>query len=206
MIRYVYIVFIFFFLFSCKKDYNVQPTYASLASSLKIAGAWAQTQPYYSPHPQIFIDSLSIWKPFISFSFTSDDEPDVIGFQNPYVIGKGTNALYINAMYNNDYYVSRYNVSISSDSGTYNTNIPKCFRFIPKSKDSTDVGTVVVLPQTVTLTRRDKNKTQYTIMIAPSKQSGNYNKKTGVFEIEILFDESNFGGPKEVRRKYRFTS
>ena len=204
MNRYTLIIVAFVSFLGCKKEYDVQPTYASLASSLKIAGTWAQPQPYYSPHPQIFIDSLGIWKPFISFSFSSEDESDVIGFQNPYVAGKGTDALYINAMYNNAYYTSKYIVSISSDSGTYNTNIPKCFRFIPKSKDSTGVGTVVVLPQTITLTRKDKTK--YTVTIAPSSQSGTYNTKTGLFEIEILFDESNFGGPKEVRRKYRFTS
>ena len=49
----------------CKKEYDVQPTYASL----QLANTWAQNQPYYSPHPQIYIDSTGIWKPFISFSF-----------------------------------------------------------------------------------------------------------------------------------------
>gem|GEM_PF-1414343 len=198
--KYLLIIFAFALFYGCKKEYNVQPTYASL----QIANTWAQNQPYYSPHPQIYIDSLGIWKPFISFSFTSDAEPDKIGFLNPYVAGKGTDALYINAMYNTSYYTSKYNVNISQDSGTYNTIIPKCFQFIPKSNDSTNTGTVVVLPQTITLTRRDKTK--YQVTIAPSTQPGTYNTKTGVFEIEVLFDESNFGGPKEVRRKYRFTS
>ena len=108
------------------------------------------------------------------------------------------------SMYNNAYYTSRYNVNTSSDSGTYNVVIPQCFKFIPKSADSTSTGTVIVLPQVVTLTR--KNKTKFQVSIAPSTNPGTYNKKTGVFEIEVLFDESNFGGPKEVRRKYRFTS
>ncbi len=198
--KYLFILLAFVFFYGCKKEYNVQPTYASL----ELANTWAQNQPYYSPHPQIYIDSLGIWKPFISFAFTSDAEPDVIGFQNPYVAGKGTGALYMTSMYNNPYYTSRYNVNTSSDSGTYNVVIPKCFRFIPKSADSSDVGTVVVLPQVVTLTRKDKTK--YQVSIAPSTQPGTYSKKTGVFEIEVLFDESNFGGSKEVRRKYRFTS
>ncbi len=200
MSKYLWMMIAFITFLGCKKEYNVQPTYASL----KIANVWAQTQPFYSPHPQIYIDSLGVWKPFISFSFTSDGEPDKIGFQNPNVAGKGTNALYINTMYNTSYYTSTYKINTSSDSGTYNAIIPKCFQFIPKSKDSSDVGTVVVLPQTVTLTRKDKTK--YQIYIAPSTQPGSYNTKTGVFEIEVLFDESNFGGPKEVRRKYRFTS
>ena len=184
----------------CKKEYDVQPTYASL----QLANTWAQNQPYYSPHPQIYIDSTGIWKPFISFSFVSASDPSVIGFSNPYVPGKGTDALYMSAMYNNAYYTSRYNVNISADSGTYNTIIPQCFKFIPKSSDSTTTGTVVVLPQVITLTRKDRTK--YQVSIAPSTQPGTYNTKTGVFEIEVLFDESNFGGPKEVRRKYKFTS
>ena len=198
--KYLLFIAIPFFLLSCKKEYNVKPTYATIG----VANAWAQSQPFYSPHPQIYIDSLGIWKPFISFAFTSDGEPDKIGFQNPNVAGKGTNALYMNTMYNTTFYTTTYKINTSSDSGTYNVNIPKCFQFIPKSKDTTDVGTVVVLTQTVTLTRKDRTK--YQVTIAPSTQPGTYNTKTGIFEIEVLFDESNFGGPKEVRRKYKFTS
>ena len=198
--KYLLIIFIFFSILSCKKEYDVKPTYATIG----VANAWAQTQPFYSPHPEIFIDSLGVWKRFISFSFTSDGEPDKIGFQNPNVAGKGTNALYMNTMYNTTFYTTTYKINTSSDSGTYNVIIPKCFQFIPKSKDTTEVGTVVVLPQTVTLTRKDRTK--YQVTIAPSTLPGTYNTKTGIFEIEVLFDESNFGGPKEVRRKYRFTS
>lgn len=179
-------------LWQCKKDYNVTPTYAKVG----VANTWAKTEQYYSPNSEIYIDSLGIWRKFISFAFSSTGEPDKIGFQNPYVAGKGTNALFMNSIYSKQ--------GISQDSGTYNTIIPKCFQFIPKSNDSINQGTVVVLPQDVTLTRRDKSK--YIIKIAPSDKPGAYNTETGVFEIEVVFDESSIGGASAVKRRYRFKS
>lgn len=179
-------------LFACKKDYNVTPTYAKVG----VAITWAKTEQYYSPKPEIYLDSIGTWRKFTSFAFTSDAEPDKIGFQNPYVAGKGTNALYMNSIYAKE--------GISQDSGTYNTIIPKCFQFIPKSIDTVNQGTVVVLPQDITLTRRDKSK--YIIKIAPSDKPGTYNTETGVFEIEVVFDESSIGGNSAVKRRYRFKS
>ncbi|MFP5041870.1 hypothetical protein [Parasediminibacterium sp. JCM 36343] len=176
----------------CKKEYDVQPTYAKNL----LGKTWAQDQQYYSPHPELYIDSTGKWMKFISFSFTSTAEPDKIGFMNPNVPGKGTNALGMNSIYTKQ--------GISQDSGTYNVIIPKCFQFIPKSADSTGTGTVVVLPQGVTITRRDKTK--FIIYISPSTQSGTYNTDTGIFEIEVSFDETSIGGAKDVKRKYRFTS
>jgi len=192
-------VFAIALLFACKKDYNVTPTYAKVG----VAITWAKTEQYYSPKPEIYLDSIGTWRKFTSFAFTSDAEPDKIGFQNPYVAGKGTNALYMNSIYSNAIY-TKLGTNISQDSGTYNTIIPKCFQFIPKSKDTVTQGTVVVLPQDVTLTRRDK--TQFVIKIMPSDQPGTYNTETGVFEIEVVFDESSIGGNSAVKRRYRFKS
>jgi hypothetical protein len=176
---------------TCKKNYEAEPTYAGT----EIAGNWAKLEPFYSPNPQIFIEATNTWKPFISFSVTSAAEPDKIGFANPNLAGKGTNALYMNTLYASQ--------PLTSDSGFYNVTIPKCFQFIPKSASEITTGSVIVIPQMVRLTRR--NKTTFDIGIGPSTQSGTYSTITGLMEIEVKFDETSIGGAADVKRKYRFT-
>ncbi len=193
MKKYVFAAITIAFLVGCKKEYKVEATYAKVA----IAATWAKKEQFYSPKPQIYLEATGTWRSFTSFSFTSDAEPDKIGFANPYVPGKGTNALYMNTLYST-------NPGTTADSGYYNTTIPKCFQFIPKSIDSTHIGTVVVLPQKITLYRKDK--TPFEILIAPATNPGTYNTQTGVFEIEVMFDETSIGGGKNIIRKYRFTS
>ncbi len=179
-------------LIACKKNYNATPTYAANS----IAGTWAKKQPFYSPGPQIYLEATGVWRNFISFSFTSDAEPDKLGFANPYVAGKGTNVLYMNTLYGSQ--------GISSDSGYYNITAPKLFQLIPKSADSLQTGTVVVIPQTLRVYRT--NGTSFTIGIGPSLSPGTYSTVSGMLEIEVEFDETNIGGPAGVRRKYRFKS
>jgi hypothetical protein len=176
---------------TCKKNYEAEPTYAGT----EIAGTWAKLQPFYSPNPQIFLEATNTWRNFISFSVTSAAEPDKIGFANPNVAGKGTNALYMNTLYTSQL--------LTSDSGFYNVTIPKCFQFIPKSVDDKNTGTVIVLPQQVKLYRR--NGTNFDIGIGPSSQPGMYSTITGLMEIEVQFNETSIGGAADVKRKYRFT-
>jgi hypothetical protein len=176
---------------TCKKNYEAEPTYAGS----EIAGNWAKLQPFYSPNPQVFLESTGTWRNFISFSVTSAAEPDKIGFANPNVAGKGTNALYMNTLYSSQL--------LSSDSGYYNVTIPKCFQFIPKNAEDKNTGTVIVLPQKVKLFRR--NGTNFDIGIGPSSQPGTYSTISGLLEIEVQFDETSIGGASDVKRKYRYT-
>lgn len=177
------------YLAGCKKEYDAEATYAKPT----IAKTWAKGDPFYSPKAEIYLESTSSWKSFIAFSFTSEGEPDKIGFANPYVAGKGTNALYMQTLYTAQ--------TLTTDSGYYNITIPKCFQLVPKSADSTTVGTVLVIPQTVKIYRKDK--TSFDIIIGPSDSPGTYNTITGLMEVEVAFDESSIGGGK-VKRKYRF--
>ena len=177
---------------SCRKEYKAEPTYAKPA----VAGTWAKQEQFYSPNPQIFLESTGTWRNFISFAFTSAGEPNKIGFANPYNAGKGTNALYMSTLYSSQ--------SLTTDSGYYNVTIPKCFEFTPNSPEDVTTGTVKVIPQKVRLYRRDK--TFFEIGISEGTVPGTYNTSTGVFEIEVSFDETSIGGPAVVKRKYRFTS
>lgn len=177
---------------ACRKTYKVEPTFAKPT----IAATWAKQEPFYSPRPQVFLEASNTWRSFISFAFTSAGEPDKLGFANPFNAGKGTNALYMNSLYTGE--------GLTSDSGYYNVTIPKCFQFIPKSADSLTVGTVVVIPQKVKLFRRDKSF--FEIAISPGIAPGTYNTVSGVFEVEVTFDETAIGGAAVVRRKYRFAS
>lgn len=191
MKQFLFVAITIFCFTACKKNYDAQPTYAGTP----IAGTWAKQQPFYQPFAQRYDEATATWRRFLAFTFTSDAEPDKIGFANPYVAGRGTNALDFNRLYSAE--------QLSSDSGFYNVTIPKCFQFIPKSIDSVFTGTVVVLAQTVTCYRRDKSS--FKILIAPSTQPGTYNTITGLFEIEVQFDESGIGGSSNIKRKYRFT-
>lgn len=192
MKQFIFLLLVVITLGACKKNYNVTPTYAANS----IAGTWAKKQPFYSPGPQIFLEATGVWRNFISFSFTSDAEPDKLGFANPYVAGKGTNVLYVNTLYGSQ--------GLSSDSGYYNVTAPKLFQLIPKSVDSLETGTVVVLPQTLKIFRN--NGTSFDIKVGPSVEPGTYSTITGLIEIEVQFDETDIGGPAVVRRKYRFRS
>ncbi len=171
---------------ACKK-FNAEPTYASAA----LARIWAKQEPFYRPAAEIFIDSINTWRSFQGFSITSDAEPDKLGFANPYVAGKGTNALYMNTIYD------RWQ-DLTSDSGYYNVTIAKCFQFIPSSPGAKD-GTVKVLEQKIKMYRRDKSSFEVAI-----SGGGTYSELTQRFEVEVLFDETEIGGPKDRKRKYRF--
>jgi hypothetical protein len=177
---------------ACKKKYDAEPTYASA----EIAGKWAKQQQFYSPNPQIFLEATNTWRSFISFSFTSTAEPDKIGFANPYVAGKGTNALYMNTLYASQL--------ISSDSGYYNVTIPKCLQLVPNSATVLNEGKVLVIPQSIKIHR--KNGTSFDIIIGPSTEPGKYNTVSGLIEVEVQFDETSIGGSNNVKRKYRFTA
>ncbi len=173
---------------SCKKNFDAEPTYRKKP----LAGIWAKQEPFYAPQGAYYVDSTNTWKTFIGFAFTSDDDPNKLGFYNPYNIGKGTNALGIRTIYANQ--------TFTSDSGFYNLQIPKCFEFIPNAPNSID-GVVNVISQRVKCTR--VNKTVFYLGI--SGTSGTYNEITKTFEIEITFDESEIGGSPALKRKYRFT-
>jgi len=172
----------------CKKNFNAEATYAKPT----IAATWAKNEPFYAPKGEVYIDSINVWRPFIGFAFTSAADPNKLGFANPYNIGKGTNALNIRSLYSNE--------RISSDSGYYNITIPKCFEFIPKSPDSTHMGTVNVLPQKVRVYRIGGSFFELGI----SGNGGSYNTLAGTFTIDIVFDETSIGGPAARVRKYRF--
>ncbi|MCU0403131.1 MAG: hypothetical protein MUE99_01170 [Chitinophagaceae bacterium] len=176
------------FLGACKKQF-AEPTYAPNATAVKV---WYQPTQFYTPEAEIFIDSISTWRKFTSFPLVYDNDPNKYGFGNPYVPGKGSNALYMTSWY------TRYPGGVTADSGYYNITIPKCFEFIPEKQGATK-GTVNVIPQKVRIYRRDK--TFYDIGISGT---GTYDELAKIFEVEVIFDDTEIGGSKESRRKFRF--
>jgi hypothetical protein len=175
----------------CKKGFDAEPTYAKAT----VAATWAKNEPFYRPASERFDEATNSWRMFQAFTVTSDGEPDKLGFANPYVQGRGVNALDMNRLYSAE--------QISSDSGYFNITIPKCFQFVPKGGDVTQ-GDVLVLAQEVKIWRR--NGTFFIIKISPGTAPGTYNTVTKVFEVEVSFDETSIGGPAQVKRKYRFTA
>jgi hypothetical protein len=173
---------------ACKKRF-AEPTYAPNATAVRI---WYKPDPFYRPAAEIYIDSTATWRSFQSFPLVYDNDPNKYGFGNPYVPGKGSNALYMTSIYN------RLPGGLTSDSGYYNITIPKCFEFIPDAEGS-KTGIVNVIPQKVRLYRLDK--TFYDIGISGT---GTYSELSKIFEVEVVFDETAINGPATVRRKYRF--
>jgi hypothetical protein len=176
----------------CKKGFNAEPTYARAT----VAGTWAKNEPFYQPTGERYDEATGNWRRFNAFTVTSEGEPDKLGFANPYVAGRGVNALDMNRLYSTQ--------NLTSDSGYYNITIPKCFQFVPDNPTDITQGKVLVLPQDVKIYRRDKSF--FIIKIAPGAAPGTYNTTTGVFEVEVSFDETSIGGAANVRRKYRFTA
>jgi hypothetical protein len=174
---------------ACHKRF-AEPTYAPAGGSA--VRVWYKSDPYYHPDAEIYIDSIATWRKFTSFPLVYDNDPNKYGFGNPFVPGKGSNALYMNSWY------TRYPGGLTSDSGYYNITIPKCFEFLPE-KPGAKVGIVNVIPQKIRLYRRDK--TFFDIGISGA---GRYDEIAQLFEVEIVFDETEIGGPKELKRKYRF--
>lgn len=186
-LRFISVLFVTATLLGSCKKFDAEPTYAGAT----LARIWAKQEPFYRPVAEIFIDSTNTWRSFLGFSVTSDAEPDKLGFANPYVPGRGTNALNMNSIYNNW-------VGLTADSGYYNVTIAKCFQFIP-SQPGAKEGTVKVLEQKVKMYRKDK--TSFEVAISGS---GTYSERTQRFEVEVIFDESEIGGPKDRKRRYRF--
>ncbi len=184
-----YILFFVILFFACKKRF-AEPTYAPTPTALKI---WFKTDAFYTPKAEIFIDSTNVWRTFTAFPLIYDNDPNKYGFGNPYVPGKGSNALYMNTIY------GRLPGGVTSDSGYYNTTIPKCFEFIPEKPGSIK-GIVNVIAQKIRLFRRDK--TFYDIGISGK---GTYDETNKIFEVEVIFDETDIGGSANIKRKYRFT-
>jgi hypothetical protein len=186
-----------FFLVSCDKDFDAKPTYRPES----LAGTWAKVEPFYKPKGFVYIPSSNSWRPFIGFSFTTETEPDVLGFANPYVfIGKGTNALDMLT-----FYAEYPEGSVSSNNYTYNVIIPKCFQFIPDAPGAKK-GNVLVIPQKVKLTRTASfNFSTYEIPIRQSDEPGRYDLTTKEFNVEVEFDDTAVGGSLAVKRKYKFS-
>jgi len=176
------------FILSCKKQF-AEATYAPNATAVKV---WFQPNPFYTPDAEIFLESTQSWRRFVSFPLIYNNDPNKYGFGNPWVSGKGTNALFMNSIY------GALPGGLTSDSGFYNITIPKCFEFIPEKEGATK-GIVKVIPQDVKLYRRDK--TSFNIGISGG---GTYDEMAKLFEVEISFDETEAGGSGSVVRKYRF--
>jgi hypothetical protein len=192
MKKILWVLMLAAFAAACKKGFDAEPTYAKAT----VAQTWAKNEPFYQPTGERYDEATASWRRFNAFTVTSEGEPDKLGFANPYVPGRGVNALDMNRLYSAQ--------NLTSDSGYYNITITKCFQFVPASATDVTQGTVLVIAQDVTIYRRDKSF--FIIKIAPGAAPGTYNTTTGVFEIEVSFDETSIGGAANVRRKYRFTA
>ena len=182
-------LFLMLMAIACQKRF-AEPTYAPAGGSA--VRVWYKSDPYYNPEAEIYLDSIATWRKFTSFPLVYDNDPNKYGFGNPYVPGKGSNALFMNSWY------TRYPGGLTSDSGYYNITIPKCFEFLPE-KPGAKVGIVHVIPQKIRLYRRDK--TFFDIGISGK---GTYDEVAKLFEVEVVFDDTEIGGSKESKRKFRF--
>ena len=80
---------------ACKKR-SAEPTYALNATAVRV---WYQPTQFYTPDAEIFIDSTNRWRRVTSFPLVYDNDPNKYGFGNPWLPGRGSNALYMTTIY-----------------------------------------------------------------------------------------------------------
>lgn len=143
-----------------------------------------------------------------SFAFTLYDaaRPNSIGFVSPLwsqeEFTRNTNAFNMIVLYSNgpDEVPSAIDENISS--GSAGIAIFEALRLVPSAPGATS-GTVVVVPQQVTVYRRDEtddgvvNPTSFEIGISGQ---GTYNEATGTLEITVTYDETAINNGTNVRR------
>ena len=122
------------------------------------------------------------------FAYKSSITPNVIGFYHQDT-SASTNAFNLHRIY------AAQNIS----SASARIRIPQALRFNPDAPGA-KTGTVEVIRQAVTL-RRTAPSGQAPFKI-PIWGSGRYSEITGSIFLDVFFDESEIGGPKEVLRKY----
>jgi len=101
----------------------------------------------------------------------------------------------------NIFNMHRLYVDENVTSGSANIVIPEAFRFIPDFEGATE-GNVEVIEQQVKVTRTaSSGRPPFFIGI---KGGGRYSETEERIEIEVIFDESELGGPAEISRFYRY--
>ena len=127
---------------------------------------------------------------FFAFAYPSRTQPDVIGFDNPNP-NFGTNAFNMIRLYDD----------LGVTSASAKIRIPNALRFIPSEAGATS-GRVEVIEQTVTVGRPESSGLP-PLQVGISGE-GEYDEITGIIQLDLVFDESQFGGPEAVLRKYVF--
>jgi hypothetical protein len=122
------------------------------------------------------------------FAYKSSVSPNVIGFYHKDTAAS-TNALNIHRLY------AAQNIT----SASARVRIPQALRFTPDTPGS-KIGSVEVIRQAVTLRRTAASgQPPFNITIWGS---GRYSEVTGSVFLDVHFDESEIGGPRDVLRKY----
>ncbi len=122
------------------------------------------------------------------FAYKSSVVPNVIGFYHQDT-SASTNAFNLHRIY------AAQNIS----SASAKVRIPQALRFNPDAPGA-KTGTVEVIRQAVTL-RRTAASGQPPFKIS-IWGTGRYSEITGTIFLDVHFDESEIGGPKDVLRKF----
>jgi hypothetical protein len=122
------------------------------------------------------------------FAYKSSIAPNVIGFYHQ-DSSASTNAFNMHRIY------AAQNIT----SASARVRIPQALRFSPDAPGA-KTGTVEVIRQDVTL-RRTAASGQPPFKI-PIWGMGRYSEITGTIFLDVHFDESEIGGPKDVLRKF----
>lgn len=122
------------------------------------------------------------------FAYKSSIAPNVIGFYNQDSL-TSTNAFNIHRIY------AAQNIS----SASARVRVPQALRFMPDTPGA-KTGAVEVIRQTLTI-RRTAASGQPPFKISIWGM-GRYSEITGAIFLDVHFDESEIGGPKDVLRKY----
>ncbi len=131
------------------------------------------------------------------FPLIPTNDPTVLGFANPYAPDSGV------ALFD---MVRLYSTQIASPTNNIRTakiNVERALQFFPDFEGA-KTGVVKVIPQDVIITKNPNSTFEPgipTFKIGISG-SGTYDERTKIINLEVIFDETNIGGPSAVKRRY----
>lgn len=168
----------------------------STPSSSAIQTFYTNTS-FYELYVYRFDSEANRWTNRIRSHFPTvpSDDPTAIGFTNPYVTNSGVSLFDMPRLYQAQ--VGTLNIN------TAKINVDKVLRFFPDFEGA-KTGIIRVIEQDVVVSKTSAaalSTGQPTFKIGISG-GGTYDERTKIINLEVVFNETDIGGPAVVKRKY----
>lgn len=182
-----------------KEDlYPEEPLSTPSSSAINV---FHQNIPFYQMWVYRYNEDTKLWTNRIGghFSIISTQDPNYLGFANPYVANSGVTFLDMHRLYGTQIG--------STNAVTAKINVDKVLGFFPDFEGA-KTGIVRVVPQDITISKSPNSTFEPgvpTFKIGISGQ-GTYDERTAIIDLEVIFNETSIGGPAAVKRIYKMST